>query len=91
MKRIKNGYELSTGRKLYANHGLISIAWDDEDREWEIGEGYDGHLYPQGSQDYSVPDAVAWSEEPWTAEERREVADYMIAQWRAFAEAKVGE
>lgn len=75
-------FELSSGRRVYANHGLVSIARHDEG--FEIGEGYDGHIYPEGSRDWSAEPEVVWVDPPWTPEERAELADYMIALWQAF-------
>lgn len=40
----------------------------------ELMEGYDGTVW-------------AGEDEPWTPEERAEIADFMIAEWQAF---KVG-
>jgi hypothetical protein len=81
MKRIdRDNYELSSGRKIYANHGLISISDNRDDAHdpgWEIGEGYDGHLSePNSSHELDDP--------PLTAEEREELADFMIEQWQRF-------
>jgi len=67
-----DGYVLSTGRRFYANRGLIGI-----NPEMEVSEGYDGHIhygpifYPQ--------EAPGWSKE-----ERAELADFMIALWSRF-------
>lgn len=93
MTRInRDTYQLSSGRQISANHGLISIAWTDshaagpDGPQWEIGEGYDGHLMPDGLRSYGDlgSDGSGWEEKPWTAEERAELADFMIAQWQAF-------
>jgi hypothetical protein len=64
---------MSSGRRFYANCGIIGLS----DR-LTVTEGYDG----------AVP---AW-EDGWggavmTTEERREMADYMIALWTKFRDA----
>lgn len=66
-----DSYELSTWRTVYANCGLISIA-RDRAGVFSIKEGYDGWI--------DMDD----DDNPWTADERRELADFMIAQWQAF-------
>lgn len=71
-------YELSTGRKFYANNGLISIAYDGT-----IAEGYDGEIRIEGS----YHDGVNLSD-AWTPAEKVELADYMIGLWTAFKESK---
>ena len=82
----RNGYILSSGREVYANHGLLSIIRDDDEPGgFEVGEGYDGTVAVDGIQDWSTPGA--WSEPPWTPEERAEVADHMIALWQSFKDA----
>jgi hypothetical protein len=79
MEKIARGYRLSTGRELRANEGLISIA-RDADGTFRIREGYDGVV----SGATGDPDD---DEDTWTADERRELADFMIAQWTAFKES----
>jgi hypothetical protein len=87
MERTGRGYRLSTGRELDAHLGLISIAWTDDhpygsrEPQWQLGEGFDGHLYPEGG---------GGDDEPWTDSERAELADYMIAQWQAFKARRSG-
>jgi len=62
-------FELSTGRRFYANNGVLGVSADHEvwDR-LELFEGFDGTVFA----------------EEFTTEERREVAEYMIALWREF-------
>lgn len=77
MERInRDTYVLSTGRKVYANQGLISIANQDgipygaaNDGPFDLRQGYDGSLD---------------DDEAWTVAEKIELAEFMIAQWRAF-------
>ena len=72
-KRSSSEFVLSSGRKFYANRGLVSISvatggpWSYQ--EFGVGEGYDGYI----------------NVEFWTSQERLELATHMIAQWRAFA------
>jgi len=75
MKRISaDHYQLSSGRAFYANHGLISLSRDAEEPQgFELGEGYDGHV----------------GDEEWTADDRRELAEYMIEEWTAFRDANI--
>ncbi len=40
MTRTDDGYELSTGRKIYANGGFVGI-----NEELDVREGYDGNMY----------------------------------------------
>lgn len=86
MERIdRDMYRLSSGRKVTANHGLISLAADfaapfgyGADAPFagfEIGEGYDGHL------------SVDYEGDEWTAEELEELADFMVEQWQLFRSA----
>lgn len=70
-------YELSTGRKFYANNGLISISYTGE-----IAEGYDGDIRLEGS----YYDGVNLSQ-AWTDAEKVELANYMIGLWEAFKSA----
>lgn len=70
-RKGRDTYVLSTGREFYANRGLISI-----NELGEIAEGYDGGIQLE----------CEWDEEfqPWTKDERREFADYMIRLWTQF-------
>ena len=78
MKYTGNGYEMSTGRKLYANRGLLSVM-PDAKNEPAVYDGYDGCIEGTGRGD--------WEDEmPFTPEERREMADYVIAQWNKWAD-----
>jgi len=55
----------STGRRVYANCGIIGLNPD-----LKVSEGYDG-LFNDG--------------DGLIAEERKELAAYMIEQWKKFA------
>jgi hypothetical protein len=63
----------SSGREFYANRGVIGLSDD-----LYVSQGYDGGLdaWPsEGTTHFMTP------------EERRELADYMIALWTKFREA----
>ena len=64
----------STGRRRYANNGIIGIAPD-----MEITEGSDGGFYRGKDQE-------SWRSpaELLTTAELLELADYMIEQWQQF-------
>lgn len=66
-------YALSTGREIKANWGIIGLSTDGV-----LTEGYDGRLLGHlgDSDDYDPAD--------WTAAERAELADFMIARWTEF-------
>lgn len=78
MKRDGDTFTLSSGREVYANQGFLGIAPPEPGKFVEIREGYDGLLYDPNNND--LPDA-----DPWTKEEREELAEFAIALWRAFA------
>lgn len=71
MKYDSDHYELSSGRRFYANRGILGIGDDAE--PLQVSEGYDGGV--GGPDDFSES-------------ERREIADFMIARWQAFANGK---
>lgn len=86
MKRLaRDHYELSTGRQFYANRGLIGLAQNGSDDEgatpsgFTVSYGYDG---------YVDLDPFDEDERAWTVDERRELAEFMIAQWRAFGDGQ---
>jgi hypothetical protein len=71
-------YRLSSGREFDANFGLISIA-RKKGGTFMICEGYDTEI-----DDINDPQ----DEQAWSADERRELADFMIAQWTDFKESQ---
>ena len=93
MERTDNGYRLSSGREFAAHGGLVSIA-RNADGTFRIREGYDGMLLGATGEEYDEydePDLDSGERPPnWTAAERRELADFMIAQWTAFKAALKG-
>ena len=66
-------FRLTSGRKFNANCGYVSLR--NEDGVWSITEGYDGHLCLDDENN------------PWTLEEKIELANYMIAEWSMFKQA----
>ena len=70
---MKNDMILKTGRAVEANCGLISINSD-----FSIREGYDGYIH--GLEN--------WTDNPYTKEEKIELADYMIGLWTQYKELK---
>lgn len=71
MKLLPSGdsYELSSGKIVYANEGILGLAPGSND----LFEGYDGWLADRN--------------DPLTAEEKVEIADFMIAMWQKYREA----
>ena len=61
---------LASGREFYAFGGVLGLGGRDNAFHDKLYYGWDGDVWP-------VPD--------WTPEERREIADAMIARWQAFA------
>lgn len=68
MKIVDDKLVLSSGREVYCFSGMIGI-----DEELDIGYGSDGGLLPD---DYA--------DQPWTIQERAELADYMIELWTRY-------
>jgi hypothetical protein len=85
MEKTEKGYRLASGREFRANQGLISIA-RNADGGFRIREGYDGVLLGATGDEYDTPDPGE-RDPNWTVDERRELADFMIAQWTAFKES----
>jgi len=70
---MSRGYiTLKSGRKIYANCGIVGI-----DADGAISGGYDGSL-----GDYY--DEKAKDVKPLPPEDMIEIADIMIARWTAF-------
>lgn len=67
----------STGRVVSANNGIVGL----NEKLEEVFEGYDGSI-----EHYYKP-----PEERLTPEERRELADYMIALWNKYADEGLRE
>ena len=74
--------QLSTGRRLEPNFGIIGIS-----HIGEIGEGKDGELRDSRQQGDGNFDYV----EDFTAAERMELADIMLARWLAYKRRAEGE
>ncbi len=67
-------YLFSTGRELNASRGMLSVSADPEETG-RLCEGYDGNVFESWGSD---PDS-------FTIAERRELADFMIAEWNKWA------
>ena len=78
MTETKIGYRLSTGREFYAGESTLSVSPGDD----RIFYGYDGFTHTKAVHEFDHVDGG-----DWTAEERAEVADHMIAVWQAWKEA----
>ena len=63
------------GREEYANCGIIGM-----------GEDAHGELITTGGYDDGLP---SFSEEPLTKAERVELAEFMVIQWKIFAEKEI--
>lgn len=74
MIEVADGYVLSTGRSIYANNGILGMGPD-----LDIFEGYDGA---------PDPESLYSGEDPWTPEERAEVANMMIDRWQRWSDIK---
>ena len=76
----RDWYELSTGKRFYANFGVIGIG--ERDGKCFIREGYDGRIMELERDD---PDG--WEEDAFdlTPAERQEIAAYMAERWGAWA------
>jgi hypothetical protein len=77
MKDVGNGFELSTGRRLRANGGVLGMS-----EALRLTSGYDDTLYLEPD------DGHCWQAEELgvlTDDERREIADHMIGLWQKWA------
>jgi hypothetical protein len=72
VKQSQRGFVLSTGREFYSCTSSLSV---DDDGD-EIYYGHDGTV--DEWREYG-------SQPPLTVEERREIAEYMIARWQRWA------
>lgn len=68
---------LSSGRVLEPNCGIVGITADFEADDFAVYGGFDQAITP-------APGWEALDGPPWTLEERREVAEAMIAIWKRF-------
>jgi hypothetical protein len=71
---MTDGYRLTSGRVFHANNGIIGIGPDCG--KHGLSEGYDGGIVIECDWDPSF--------QPWTSEERNELADEMIRRWVVF-------
>jgi hypothetical protein len=74
-------YTLSTGRRFYANNGILGLGPPEEDEALRgCFYGYDGSVSQPEDTDPTGPEP-----EPLTPPERREITVMMIERWRAWA------
>lgn len=64
-------FQLSGGRYLYAHRGVLGVSASEGSKD-TLFNGYDGE--------------VSEADPPLTADEKREISDYMIALWWTWAE-----
>jgi hypothetical protein len=77
----RDHYTLSTGRRFYANGGILGLSPESG----VLCEGYDGNIETLGTfLDVAETDDDRRDLSAWTADERAEVADEMIRRWTAF-------
>lgn len=82
MQYKNNEYTLSTGKKFYANNGILGLNPDGT----EFYEGYDGDVETPWTEPLDCDD----DDDPrigniFTPEERKEIADEMIKRWEQWA------
>jgi len=65
----------SSGRKRYARRGLLAIEADP----WFIFYGYDSGFWSQAQNEFE--------DDPLSADDLRELADYQIGLWTKFKES----
>lgn len=80
MQPTEDGYVLSTGKAFRANCGILGLRVKDVRI---CHEGYDGSVLESHDRDVWMDEAEY--PQSFTAHERREIADYMIALWNQFA------
>lgn len=67
-----------SGRRIYAHRGILGLsltAADEEERN-DLYDGYTGYAF--------IADDVPEGEEAITAEEKREIAERMVARWKEW-------
>lgn len=65
-------YSMNNGKEFYANCGIIGLSPKEchYENDWYIHEGYDGGIFESRE---------------FTKEERKEISDFMINQWREWS------
>lgn len=72
---------LSTGKEVYANHGIIGLG---PEPEFQMSEGYDGMLTPfetEHAWDEDLKETDSWV---LSLAERIEICNLMIARWQTL-------
>lgn len=72
----KDTYQFKSGKKIYANRGIIGI-----DEDLKLSEGYDGGFATWPIPEWWEPNEKA---ECLQAEDLKEIADLMIERWKKF-------
>ena len=81
MKAKGDRVVLSSGRKFYAYAGILGLGELDKPGHWTLTYGYDGRVdFPEQAEEWQEEA----DEKPFTPEERREIAEAMIARWREW-------
>ena len=70
----RDEYELDSGRRFYANRGIIGIDTDGT----TLSYGYDGYIDGTG----------LCAGDEWTSEERKELVLFMVKQWLDWMEKR---
>lgn len=65
----RDQYVFSSGRRMYANGGILGLGPGSDST---VTEGYDGYFEES-------------ADSAWTTEERQQLAAMMIRRWRAWA------
>jgi len=95
-RKDRDTYVLSTGRTVKAAFGVIGIArvfGDSEEETFEhfvVSEGYSRQLDEMQDRQPGTGGPGAAGREPFTAPERVELADFMIAQWQDLRRRAAG-
>ncbi len=79
MKRERDTYILSTGRRFHCFDGRLSLGPGDDG----LMSGYDNPTAIEEPNGDLAEDMDGWRPTP---EERREIAEHMIALWKAWAD-----
>lgn len=75
MRPTGSGFVLSTGRAFYAYDERLT-PWSGAGAPGSLSYGYDGRV-------------DEFDDAPLTDAERREIADYVVARWEAWARGEV--
>ncbi len=84
MQYGNNKYTLSTGRRLYANNGILGLYPNSvsDPSDSRLTQGSDGEIYEGAPM-------VAGGRDYLTIAERHEVAEHMIRQWAEWGRIEI--